>query len=141
METLELTLETVKRELLIRGEHTNRLIEAIDGFIKADGLNVTLLAAIAPKAEYDNPCLPQTPSPLALVPNQSIIESAVTILQTLGPQRTPDLLALMQKHGRPVNGKRPIQTLTGVLSKDKKSVHPRVRRTATGFWTAINKNS
>ena len=68
---------------------------------------------------------------------KGIAPLAQHLLTVLGPMKTPQLLDEMKKRGHPVKGKRPIQTLYGVLSKDAKSAKPRVIRDAKGRWKAV----
>lgn len=67
----------------------------------------------------------------------AIIQTVIEILNVRGPAKTPELLKILSETGHTVQGKRPIQTLYGVLHKDMKSANPRVRRSEDGFWCLI----
>jgi hypothetical protein len=81
----------------------------------------------APKAK--NPVVPSS--------EFSTVENARRLLVGLGDNRglpTREILRALETIKCPVKGKRPIQTLYGILYKDSKSKHPRVRRNSKGNW-------
>jgi hypothetical protein len=72
--------------------------------------------------------------------DQSTVENVRRILVGLGDNRglpTRELLIYLEEFKCPVKGKRPIQTLYGILYKESKSKHPRVRRNEKGNWEAV----
>lgn len=68
---------------------------------------------------------------------KTIIGAAVSILKTWGPQRTPGIIVLLEGNGIKIKGKRPIQTLYGVMRRNAISVHPLVRRNKKGYWILV----
>jgi hypothetical protein len=64
----------------------------------------------------------------------AVIQSVIEVLETRGPLETPKILEALTATGITVNGKRPIQTLYGILYKDAKSKTPRVKRSDNGHW-------
>ncbi len=89
--------------------------------------------------------IPGSPFQAAVEPGRthskrdSIIQQALRQLQR-GPYGTRDLLNALAQEGYPIKGKRPIQTLYGILHKDMKSAKPRVKRSKDGLWQEIRNN-
>lgn len=67
----------------------------------------------------------------------TIIDAAVAVLMAWGPRKTPDIMHYMAVGGMEVKGKRPIQTLYGVLRRNALSAHPRVKRNNKGLWILV----
>jgi hypothetical protein len=89
----------------------------------------------------------QKAKPISLAaPNLKPRRSRTGIIQNVlkllvrGRYSTPELLKELEAEGQAVKGKRPIQTLYGILHKDMKSSNPRVTRTKDGHWQIIRTN-
>lgn len=65
-----------------------------------------------------------------------IVQEVLALLESDGPASTPSILTKLAERGHNVKGKRPIQTLYGVLHKDSKSATPRIRRKGKLWATA-----
>lgn len=76
--------------------------------------------------------------PSRIPKGRSIIQQVLEILNDgRHLYTTPALLKELAARGHAVRGKRPIQTLYGVLHKDMKSPAPRVVRSDDGYWHAF----
>lgn len=130
------SLTAIRGELSVRIQKMMDLIRAIEYFID-DPRKLEAPYMITPLPGKTQEKNPGTPGP-----ENSTVENARILIATFSGRdgaglKTAEILQLMEKSKCSVKGKRPIQTLYGILYKDSKSKHPRVRRTKDGYWEAV----
>lgn len=135
-------LEGLRAELCTHRNAADSLISGIDKVLRRVRKNPALhtrpsLIESAAKRPGQSNMAMDAPKPKRL--RTAIMEHALKRLSE-GPYRTPDLLKLLKDDGCEVKGKRPIQTLYGVLHKDMKSANPRVTRSKDGLWQKVQTN-
>ena len=130
-------LEGMRADLCRRRDSDNSLIREID---KVLATGPRPLPITRPKSETRARIrLPKPTEHQGRKSREGIIQFALKRLAE-EPYRTPELLKVLAEDGHPVKGKRPIQTLYGILHKDLKSGNPRVERTKAGFWRISKTN-
>ena len=124
------SLAAIRGELSVRVSKMTDLIRSIEYFIedpnKLEAPYVVAALPVKDQAKKD-----EAPSS-----ENSTVENVRRILLKADVRGLPtrELLIFLEELKCPVKGKRPIQTLYGILYKDSKSKHPRVRRNDMGNW-------
>ena len=133
MKDLAQSLVSIRDELSCRVRKMTDLIRSIEYFID-DPVKLEapyMVAALPGKTQGEKPAAPGH--------DKSTVENARDLILAGGGNRglpTREILKALATIKRPVKGKRPIQTLYGILYKDSKSKHPRVKRNEKGNWEA-----
>jgi hypothetical protein len=136
---LKRALQSTKCQLLDARDRTDALIDAIDKFLHTNGAYPIPDAFLAPPSIGPTAGTKSKGNGKEKVrpPHLGIAETVVQLLSAKGPMRTPDILKALVEVGSPAGGKRPIQTLYGILHKDAKSQKPRFKRTSRGLWRTV----
>lgn len=126
---VELTrkLEGLRADLCLHREAADSLLREIERVL---GNGISCPLPIHPSS------MPIPPEDAAKAPGDKKVAIITQVLKLLhrGPYKTAELLTVLAEKGLQVKGKRPIQTLYGILHKDMKSSNPRVKRSKGGFW-------
>jgi len=141
MKDLAKSLAAIRVELSARVSKMSDLIRSIEYFIDdPEKLEAPSAVTSWPDGKvYTIPGKPKEKKQSSPGPAKSTVENARDLILTVGGtlgMPTREILKELAAIKRPVKGKRPIQTLYGILYKDSKSKHPRVRRNEKGYWEA-----
>jgi hypothetical protein len=110
-----------KASLLAERNRLDKLISAVEEYVDAP-------------EPYQGGDPHPNPVPARKVKGTAVIHSVIDILKSRGPLETPQILEALTVSGTKVRGKRPIQTLYGILYKDARSKTKRVMRSQDGKW-------
>ena len=117
-------IQTIKKDLLKKSGEIDAALSHIDQIL---GNGDTASSTSNKPVQHRRP---KRQTKKAAVPREkrSGIMQATVELLAKGPLSTPDILKQLTESGHVVNGKRAIQTITGILHKDAKNAAPRVVR-------------